>query len=87
MTGADSSVNVRLNFFYTYLAQKPDTSHCICSNLDRLGLYADNQIIFGTVYAIKSIWYVLYNVHYSTVVCIFIYKDKLDLGLTVTVKN
>ena len=31
---------------------------CICSNRDRLGFRAENQIIFGTVY-----WYPIYTVH------------------------
>ena len=38
------------SFVNTYLAQKQDIFHSICSNCNRLGLYTEIQIIFGTVY-------------------------------------
>ena len=47
-SGADATGYVRLLF--PYLTQKPDTYSCIRSNRDRLGFYAEIQIIFGTVY-------------------------------------
>ena len=39
---------------YAYLVQKQDIYHCICSNHDKSGLYAEIQIIFGTVYPMAS---------------------------------
>ena len=35
---------------YRICYQKPDISQCICSSRDRLGFYAEIQIILGTVY-------------------------------------
>ena len=43
-------MNSKCPFFVCInLAQKGDIFRCICSNRDRLGFYAEIQIIFGTV--------------------------------------
>ena len=39
---------------YVYLAQKPDITRCIYSNLDRLCFYENILIIFGTVYTLSE---------------------------------
>ena len=50
MASADETVHcwsgLDLDTVYMYLANKPDIYRCICSNRDRLGFYAEIQIIF-----------------------------------------
>ena len=53
---------IHMYYFSLHIVSGPETVytkeyiffgiyHCICSNRDRLGFYAENQLIFGTVYS------------------------------------
>ena len=64
---ADATVYVWL-YCTLHIPHKPDIYRCIYSCCDRLGLYAEIQIIFGTVYILG---YMLtpYNTHMYTYSC------------------
>ena len=56
----DATVYVRLLLTYCiFLVQNPGKHRCICSRRDRLGFYAEIQIIFGVVYIVNNEQYIV----------------------------